>query len=433
MLCLLEGLIPPEILDEDEETEFDNEIEKIKAMPITAEHLHRLYVFALIWGIGALLEKDDRLKYDEYLRSNFESLDLPLSEVDPKATVFNFFVNETGEWDSWSSILTNYVYPDSSTPDFNSILVPITDNVRIQYLIDLIGKQDRPVLLIGEQGSAKTVMMKAYMRQANPETTLNRSFNFSSATSPFQFQKTIESYVEKRMGSTFGPPGGKKMIIFVDDINLPEINEWGDQITNEIVRQAMDMKGFYSLEKPGDFTTVTDVNFMAAMGQPGGGRNDIPSRLKRQFCIFNCTIPDNASIDRIFSVLGEGYYNIKRGFSAEIRDLVKKLVEITRILWQNTRLKLLPTPAKFHYVFNLRDLSRIWQGMLGTLSTVIDKEEILMLLWKHEYKRVFSDRLIYLADKEWFNNELVSVIKDSLGQSYVNMIQQSPSFVDFMR
>uniref|UniRef100_A0A8V0ZHJ8 Dynein axonemal heavy chain 8 n=1 Tax=Gallus gallus TaxID=9031 RepID=A0A8V0ZHJ8_CHICK len=413
---LLEGLIPS----------------KEEGGLSTISHLHKLFCFGIMWSLGALLELDSRDKLEAFIRAHDNKLDLPEIPPGTAQTMYEFYVTDYGDWAHWSKSVQEYVYPTDSVPDYASILVPNVDNVRTQFLINTIAKQHKAVLLIGEQGTAKTVMIKAYVKKYNPEEHLSKCLNFSSATEPFMFQRTIESYVDKRVGNTYGPPGGRKMTVFIDDINMPVVNEWGDQITNEIVRQMMEMKGMYNLDKPGDFTTIVDVQIIAAMIHPGGGRNDIPQRLKRQFCIFNCTLPSNASIDKIFGVIGCGYFHSCRNFSSEVSDMVKKLIPTGRILWQWTKTKMLPTPSKFHYIFNLRDLSRIWQGMLTIKAEECTNTTILLALFKHECTRVIADRFITPEDIAWFDKTITKAIEEYVGTG-VAAPQTESYFVDFLR
>ncbi|XP_019488822.1 PREDICTED: dynein heavy chain 8, axonemal, partial [Hipposideros armiger] len=416
-LTLLEGLIPS----------------KEEGGVSCVEHLHKLFVFGLMWSLGAPLELESRDKLEAFLRNHGSKLDLPKIPKGTNQTMYEFYVTDYGDWEHWNKRLQPYSYPTDSVPEYASILVPNVDNIRTNFLIDTIAKQNKAVLLIGEQGTAKTVMVKAYLKKYDPEVHLSKSLNFSSATEPMMFQRTIESYVDKRMGSTYGPPGGRKMTVFIDDINMPVINEWGDQITNEIVRQMMEMEGMYSLDKPGDFTTIMDVQLIAAMIHPGGGRNDIPQRLKRQFTVFNCTLPSNASIDKIFGVIGCGYFDPCRKFKPEICEMISNLVSAGRLLWQWTKVKMLPTPSKFHYIFNLRDLSRIWQGMLTIKAEECDSISVLLSLFKHECNRVIADRFITHEDKLWFNVHLIQAIEENTSAEMTSYILPEPYFVDFLR
>ena len=62
---------------------------------MSASHLERLYIFCVMWSVGALLELDDRAKMEEFARTNFE-LDLPPIAEGSQDTIFEFLVSKGG-------------------------------------------------------------------------------------------------------------------------------------------------------------------------------------------------------------------------------------------------------------------------------------------------------------------------------------------------
>ena len=110
-------------------------------------HIERLYVFALMWSIGAFLELDDRSRLQEYMTSNSEvnfGLNLPTLTAGTEDTIFDYFVHEkTGAWTHWNTVVTEYVYPKDHDPEYATILVPNVDNVRTDFLINTIAEQNK--------------------------------------------------------------------------------------------------------------------------------------------------------------------------------------------------------------------------------------------------------------------------------------------------
>lgn len=61
-------------------------------------YLERIYIFALMWSVGALLELDDRARLEKFWRTDLEQkLDLPVVNEANMETVFEYFVDNTGE------------------------------------------------------------------------------------------------------------------------------------------------------------------------------------------------------------------------------------------------------------------------------------------------------------------------------------------------
>jgi dynein heavy chain len=407
----------------------------------------RLLAYAVAWGIGGLLEPADRLRLHEKLMAVFRrgghSDAIPPCAEDE--TIFEYvpsWQDRARKWQIWAP-------PDWKAPKrliFSNLLIPTMDSVRAEYMVDIIANLEpsvippnfRSVLVVGAPGTAKTSTVMMYLQKFSVDTMLAKVVNFSSATTPLGLQRTIEGEVERKTGKTFCPPGGKRLTVFVDDICMPLVNKWGDQVTNELTRQLVETSGFFFLDrdKRGEFKRIEDLQYVAAMGHPGGGRNDVPNRLKSKFLLINMTVPSQVSVDNIYGSILKARFNAKQGASTEVIALTKKLNAVTIALWTRVQKSLPPTPSRFHYVFNMRELSRVFQGIMETPLQVIKGEEALVSLWKHECTRVFGDKLARQVDKDLLDRAIMENAVDHFGEVLAVKVQPSSAqswWCDFQR
>ena len=85
----------------------------------------------------------------------------------------------------------------------------------------------KPVMLVGNAGSAKTVIISSLIAELDEEAWMSYTINFNSLTTASDLQFMLEQPLEKKTGSIFGPPGTKRLIYFVDDFNMPTPDKYG--------------------------------------------------------------------------------------------------------------------------------------------------------------------------------------------------------------
>ena len=422
--------------------------------PLNEIVLERLVLYSTIWSVAGTLKGSDRPRLDQYLRTRTDVL--PTLKHSTEDTCYDFFIDATGQWAHWKSALPEWQAPPSAIPprgsiaqEFSSLFVPSLDSVRIEHIMALSARYGRATLITGASGSGKSVVMRQYLEAANTPKTCSSAMALSSLTTTISMHHSIMGLLEKRQGTTYGPPGGRRMLLFIDEMGSSPLNEWGEQPALEVVRQLAEFHELCNLSKPGEIMAIRDVILLGVAAHPGGGRHDLPNRLKRHCQMVELVMPSKASIAYIYGTLLSAHWS---SYDVELHDLrLDQLITLTYALWEKLCATMLPTPAKFHYVFSVRDLSRVFEGicmcdlkaclrpdvaraalagsaspgrraltrnptfssMRGGSGVVgpIAARTMLLHLWRHECSRVFADRLVDEQDKSRF----AAAIDDVLG------------------
>ena len=360
-----------------------------------------IFVFSFVWSYGANVDDSGRGKFNEFALALFRPGQSGVG--DTSTDIYSLCVDfeqddGLGGFTPWDDLRKPFEY-DAKVPYFG-ILVPTVETTRYRYLVDALVTSQCHVLLMGETGVGKSCIIQTYLDEiVSTQKYVSATVNYSAQTNPSNLRDVFESKLEKKRKKLIAPPAGKHMIMFIDDLNMPALEIYGAQPPNELLRQAIDQGGYYDVEKL-FFKHMNGVTFASACAPPGGGRNEVSARLVRHFNMVWLTDLSSESMMTIFDSILCGFIAIE---CPQYLNTAKELVRASVDIYRRVQNDLLPTPTKSHYTFNLRDLSKTFQGIIMIESKNLPEREDFVKLWLHEEMRVFRDRLVDNDDRNTFN------------------------------
>jgi len=419
--------------------------EKAKVPKEIDEILNNFFLFCVIWAFGGVLEEVSRPKFHEFIvelitgRNVNDKYKLDLSNWEPRG--FPYKLNETKNifdicydknknlWLNWMQLIP--AYKTQKNQEFHELIIPTIDLVRNNYFLNMYVKNHYHLLITGPTGTGKTVnIVNELNKNYFNEDYTNLCTGFSGQTQANQIQRIIESKVNtKRRKGYFGPEDRKKFIvIFIDDLNMPAKEKSGCQPPIELLRQWMDDGGWYDLETK-EFKFLCDIAFVSAMGPPSQGRNSITGRYTRHYNVLYAEPFENSSLVRIFNNILEWFFmNNSTNFVKSVTNLQESIVTSTILLYttiKNSK-ELLPTPAKSHYIYNLRDISKVFQGITKASFKSVRDDNDFIKLWAHECMRVFQDRMINEQDLSFFEGILKNIILTKFKREWNMIVNVEP-------
>ena len=365
------------------------------------------FVFALTWGVGGNLNQQFFESFDSYIRDKLS--DVRGMRIPGLGLLFDFYLNfdtVPPTLAKWEEMVPTFTY--DPTAQYFDMIVPTTTTIKYGYMLERFTDANYPTLFTGQTGVGKSVVAKNCLDQLETSASVVPiTINFSAQTSALRTQEIIESKLEKKGKVKLGAPAGKKVVFFVDDLNMPKLDTYGSQPPIELLRTYQDFKGVYDREKL-FWKTISDVVVVAACAPPGGGRSPVTPRFIRHFAMFAIPKPDDLALKTIFTQILSGFLACKE-FEKPVQALSNNVVEASVQIYNRISAELLPTPSKSHYLFNLRDLSKVVQGILMAKPETVTTPDEMFELYCHETLRVFHDRLTTAEDKEYFCGMLSDV------------------------
>nr|XP_003217173.1 PREDICTED: LOW QUALITY PROTEIN: dynein heavy chain 17, axonemal [Anolis carolinensis] len=391
--------------------------------PDSPKELYELYfVFACFWAFGGAMFQDQlvdyRVEFSKWWVNEFKTIKFP-----SQGTIFDYYIDtETKKFMPWTDKVPPFEL-DSDTP-LQASMVHTTETIRIRYFMDLLMEKKWPVMLVGNAGTGKSVLMVNKLEELNMDDYIVQSVPFNFYTTSAMLQAILEKPLEKKSGRNFGPPGTKKLIYFIDDMNMPEVDKYGTVAPHTLIRQHMDHGHWYDRTK----LTLKDIHncqYVACMN-PTAGSFTIDSRLQRHFCVFAVSFPGQDALMSIYSTILSQHLAM-RNVPLVVQKIHSQLVSAALALHQKITSTFLPTAIKFHYVFNLRDLSNIFQGLLFSTHECLKIPSDLVRLWLHEAERVYCDKLVEEKDQESFGRVMMANCKKFFEDMGDNVVFAKPN------
>ena len=356
--------------------------------------LEPLFVFSCIWGFGSALQSkngnDYRKMFSDYWRSNWKGVKIPSRE-----TVYDYYLDpKTGRFDTWKNSSNFFAIDyDSRTTPMSQVTVPTPETASIGYWTSMLVEKQRPVMLVGYAGCGKTQFINGFLGGVDATKLSSQTLNFNFYTSAKLLQSTMEAPLEKKTGTNYGPKGTGNLIYFLDDLNLPEVDKYNTQSAIALVRQHMDYGHWYDRDKLA-LKNIMKCQYLACMNHTVGSFVINP-RLQRHFTTFGIGLPGPTSLLTIYQTFLDGHLRI---FDGEVQQLSSSLIKAALGLHAQVSQSFKKTAKNFHYEFNVRHLSNVFEGLLNSTPDQFSQASKMIALWLHESERVYGDRLVNAAD-----------------------------------